>query len=144
MLVAMAVATTASAMMTTVTAVATMTTTTTMTTVVAAEVAATTKTTVATVMAKSIENNQINVVTAMEMVVATETATVTVMMAAVMQQQWHRLQQRRHIAGVICLMMCFWMQYFGWGGDWQGHAASHFPAAHISLEVNRHTFGWGW
>ncbi len=33
----------------------------------------------------------------------------------------------------------FWV-----GGDWQGHASSHYLAAHVTLEVNKHTFGWGW
>jgi hypothetical protein len=98
----------------------------------------------ATAIAKSTEINQIKAATVTETATVMETATVTVTTAAVTRQWWRwRRRRRGHIAGAICLMMLSQMQYFGWGEDWGGHASSHFPAAHIKLEVNRCTFGWG-
>ncbi len=130
---------------TTVTVVVTMMTMAVMMTVAAAAVAATAtkKTTVAIATKKSTENNQIKEAIVTEMTAVMETAKVTVMAKAVtcQQRQQRQWQQQQHIEGVVCLMR---KQYFGCGGDWQGHASSHFPAAHITLKLNRRTFGGGW
>jgi hypothetical protein len=59
---------------------------------------------------------------------------------------WRRTRQRRllHIAGVVRffiakILLCgiFMMS----GGNWQGHTSPHTL---VTLEVCKHTFGWGW